>query len=103
VVLGGTALIVGHALYYGQWVVDDAAITFSYARNLADGHGLVLQPGAAPVEGYSNPAWLVLFAVGKLLGLFDRGSIFGSPDYVVYPKVLATVCCAGIVAGFPAG
>lgn len=100
VVLGGTALIVVHALYYGQWVVDDAAITFSYARNLADGHGLVLQPGAAPVEGYSNPAWLALFVVGKLLGLFDRGSILGTPDYVVYPKVLATVCCAGILAGF---
>ncbi|MFZ5980770.1 MAG: hypothetical protein ACOYVF_09080 [Candidatus Zixiibacteriota bacterium] len=43
-----------------DWLVDDAGVTFAYARNLAQGHGLVSQPGAPPVEGFSNPLWLFL-------------------------------------------
>ncbi|SDC75638.1 hypothetical protein [Actinokineospora iranica] len=97
-VAGGAALIGGHAALYGNWVVDDAAITFAYARSVADGLGPVLQPGADPVEGYSNPTWLALLAIGRLVGLFDRGAIFGVPDYVLFPKALALLCCAGILA-----
>lgn len=44
-----------HAAQYGDWLVDDAGITFAYARNLAAGHGPVVNIGEAPVEGYSNP------------------------------------------------
>lgn len=100
-VLVGTALIAGQAARYGYWIVDDAAISFAYARNIADGFGPVLQPGAAPVEGYSNPAWVGLLALGKLLGLFDRGTIVGIPDYVLFPKALALACCVGIlIAGY---
>jgi hypothetical protein len=54
-----------------HWVVDDAGITFSYARNFADGHGLVSQPGMEPVEGYSNFLWLLLMAPFFVVGLFD--------------------------------
>ena len=36
--------------------IDDAGISFSYARNFALGDGLVSQPGFPPVEGFSNPA-----------------------------------------------
>lgn len=43
------------------WIVDDAGISFAYARNLADGAGFVSQPGKAPVEGFSNPLWTLLF------------------------------------------
>lgn len=93
----GTALIALHARAYGAWLIDDAAITFSYARNLTSGAGLVLQPGSTPVEGYSNPAWLALLAVGRVLGLFDSGNVFGIPDYVVFPKLLALGCCAGVL------
>ncbi|OQO89954.1 hypothetical protein B1813_19140 [Saccharomonospora piscinae] len=96
-VLGGTAAIAGHASLYGNWLVDDAAITFAYARSLAEGFGPVLQPGAEPVEGFSNPSWLLLLALGRLLGLFDRGTIAGIPDYVLFPKGLALLCCAGIL------
>lgn len=96
-VAGGTALIAWHASRYGGWLVDDAAITFSYARNLSEGLGPVVQPGAAPVEGYSDPTWLALLILGRLAGLFDHGTIFGLPDYVVFPKALALVCCAGIL------
>jgi hypothetical protein len=44
-----------HALSFGVWIIDDAAISFAYSRNLATGHGLVAQLGDAPIEGYSNP------------------------------------------------
>ncbi len=43
------------------WLVDDAGISFAYARNLANGAGLVSQPGKDPVEGFSNPLWTLLF------------------------------------------
>jgi len=49
-----------HMWQFGDYIADDAAITFSYARNLAVGHGLVLTPGTDPVEGYSNFGWLLL-------------------------------------------
>lgn len=93
----GTALIAVHAHVYGSWLIDDAAITFAYARNLANGVGHVLQPGAMPVEGYSNPTWLVLLTLGQALGLFDSGAVFGIPDYVAFPKLLALGCCAGVL------
>lgn len=99
-VAGGTALIALHAWRYGGWMVDDAAITFAYSRSVSEGFGPVVQAGAAPMEGYSDPTWLVLLAAGRLLGLFDRGTIFGVPDYIVFPKALALLCCGGIlVAG----
>lgn len=93
-----TAAVGAHALLYGRWIVDDAAITFAYARSIATGEGPVLQPGAEPVEGYSNPAWLALLVLGRWLGLFDRGTWFGVPDYVAFPKLLALVLVAGVFA-----
>lgn len=97
-----TLLIGLHGSLYGRWIVDDAGITFAYARSIATGAGPVLQPGVEPVEGYSNPAWLALLVLGRLLGLFDHGTLFGVPDYVVYPKALALLCCAGIAVAFHA-
>lgn len=87
-----------HALLYGRWIVDDAAITFAYVRSIATGEGPVLQPGAEPVEGFSNPAWLALLVLGRLVGLFDRGTWFGVPDYVTFPKLLALLLVAGVFA-----
>jgi hypothetical protein len=94
-VLAGTLLICAHAAVYGRWLVDDAAITFDYARNVAEGFGPVVQPGAPPVEGYSNTSWMLLLILGRYLGLFDHGTLLGVPDYVVYPKLLAALFCAG--------
>jgi hypothetical protein len=93
-----TAAVGVHGLLYGRWIVDDAAITFAYARSIATGAGPVLQPGAELVEGYSNPAWLALLVLGRLLGLFDHGAWFGVPDYVAFPKLLALVLVAGAFA-----
>lgn len=99
-VAGGAALVTVHASFYGNWIMDDSAITFAYARSLAEGHGPVLQPGAPPVEGYSNPTWMVLLAIGKWLGLFDNGTLFGVPDYVFFPKALALLCIIGVLTLF---
>ena len=60
-----------HTLPLRGWVVDDAGISYAYARSLAQGHGLVAQPGLPPVEGFSNFAWVVLLAPFFALGLFD--------------------------------
>lgn len=59
-----------HVLLFGGWIVDDAGISFVYARNLAAGHGLVSQPGLEPVEGYSNFLWVLLLAPFFSGGLF---------------------------------
>lgn len=48
------------ALLFG-YTMDDAFISFRYARNLARGDGLVYNPGQPPVEGYSNFLWTMLF------------------------------------------
>lgn len=99
-VLAGVALIAWHGSRFGNWIIDDAAITFAYARSLAEGHGFVLQPGSDPSEGFSNPSWLLLLTVGRMIGLFDHGTILGIPDYVLFPKALALLCCAGVVVAF---
>lgn len=95
-----TALVGLHALLYGRWIVDDAAITFAYARSITSGAGPVLQTGAPAVEGYSNPAWMAILMIGRAAGLFDRGTWFGVPDYVTFPKLVALLCCAGMFAVF---
>lgn len=80
------AVFAGHAAFFGDWLIDDAGITFAYARNLAAGHGLVAQPGVPAVEGFSNPAWTLLLSFFFALGLFDP---------VLTPKLLASaLVCA---------
>ena len=95
-----TAVAAGHASLYGRWEVDDAGITFAYARSVATGAGPVLQPGAPPVEGFSDPAWMALLAFGHRLGPSDHGTWFGVPDYVAYPKALAIALLAVVFSAF---
>jgi hypothetical protein len=96
-VMAGTALIGWQGARLGAWVVDDAAITFAYARSVGEGLGLVQQAGSPEVEGYSNPTWLALLVIGRALGLFDHRSVLGVPDLVLYPKMLGLVCAFGIL------
>lgn len=53
------------------WVfsTDDAYITLRYARQLAEGQGIVWNVGEAPVEGYSNFIFVILGAVAIKLGV----------------------------------
>jgi hypothetical protein len=48
---------------------DDAMISMRYARNLAHGYGLVWNAGTQPVEGYTNPLWVLYMAAIHLLPL----------------------------------
>lgn len=62
---------VAHTFVFGRYLIDDAIISLSYSRSLANGHGFVLTPESERVEGYSNFLWVVLFALPFKLGLGD--------------------------------
>jgi arabinofuranosyltransferase len=50
------------------WVLyDDAMISMRYARNLANGDGLVWNAGGERVEGITNPLWAIWMAVLHVL------------------------------------
>jgi arabinofuranosyltransferase len=68
------------SLFYA-YTVDDAFITFRYARNLVAGLGPVFNPGER-VEGYTTFLWMLLMSAGLTLGI----------DPVVLSKVLGLVC-----------
>jgi arabinofuranosyltransferase len=53
---------------YGLCTQDDAFISFRYALNLVDGHGLVFNPGER-VEGITNLLWTLLFVPFLALGM----------------------------------
>ena len=49
---------------------EDAYITYRYARNLAEGHGIVWNVGEDPVEGGTEFLWTVLLAAtNRMMGL----------------------------------
>src|SRR5262245_15180176 len=78
-------LLLAHAASY-SFLTDDAYISFRYARNLADGHGLVFNPGGERVEGYSNFLWVLILAA------FDRAGI--PPERAANP--LSLIATAGL-------
>lgn len=88
-------LIVVVAIFFiqaiGWWSFthDDAWITFRYAENLINGHGLVFNPGER-VEGYTNFLWTVLMAIPMALGL----------DPVPVSKILGILFSLGSLAVF---
>lgn len=53
---------------YWSFTVDDAGISYAYAKNLALGNGLVLTPGAERVEAATNLLWCLLLAPARWLG-----------------------------------
>ena len=85
-VLPPLLVLFAHALLFGDWIVDDAGITFVYARNLVAGHGLVSQPGLPPVEGFSNFLWMLALVPAFLAGLFHP---------VAVPKLASLALLAG--------
>lgn len=59
------------AAVVGAWILrfaqDDAFITYRFSRNLAEGRGLVFNPGER-VEGYTNFLWTLYLALPEWLG-----------------------------------
>ena len=79
-------VFVAHTLIYtliSPFFIEDAGISFAYARNLVEGEGLVAYPGGERVEGYSNASWTfliaALYAVGvpTWAGAKVLGALFG--------------------------
>lgn len=67
-------------------IVDDAYISFRYAKHLAEGKGLVFNEGER-VEGYTNFLWVLLMAVGYKLG---------APSPIL-SRALSAMCAALLV------
>ncbi|MGC9516517.1 MAG: hypothetical protein ACP5C3_02310 [Methanomicrobiales archaeon] len=82
-------LIIFSALLYNIWhfSVDDAFITFRYALNLAEGHGIVWNIGEFPTEGYSNFLWLIIVSLLIKINL----------DPVLTTKFLGILSLSGII------
>ncbi len=96
-----------HVAYYGSWIIDDAGISYVYARNLASGHGLVSQPGVAPVEGYSNFSWVVVLAFTFFFHIFHPlitakmiGILCVAASYLLIYKILKRISSRADVLAF---
>jgi hypothetical protein len=61
-------VLVVSCLYSTPFYPDDTYISFRYAENLVNGHGLAFNPGE-PLEAYSNFLWIMVCAVLYKLGL----------------------------------
>lgn len=59
-----TSFVIDGERYFALF--DDAMISMQYARNLANGDGLVYVAGAERVEGFSNPLWVLFMALFHL-------------------------------------
>lgn len=74
------------ASFIGHGPCDDDFITYRYARNLIEGHGLVFNVGER-IEGFSAPGWMLLVAGALSLG--------ADPELF---SIAASVCAAGVAA-----
>ncbi len=68
VLLAALGLALFHGLSFGLCLQDDTFISMRYSRNLAEGAGLVYNPGER-VEGFTNMLWTLLLALPYLLHL----------------------------------
>lgn len=60
-----------HQYFYHETIIDEAFISFRYARNWAEGHGPVFNQGER-VEGYTNFLTVALLTLGfKFVSHFD--------------------------------
>ena len=64
------AVMLVHALtFWSAGPSDDDFICYRYARNWIEGHGFTFNPGEDPVEGFTNPLWVMLLGAALKLGL----------------------------------
>jgi hypothetical protein len=88
---GAVALLavaaVVHLSYYFPRTVDDLFISLRYAERFVEGGGLTYNDGA-PVEGYSNPTWVLGQAAFLALGV----------EGVLATKILGALSLGGLMA-----
>lgn len=91
ILLAASAMTVAATLTVLLWRVtlDDAYITFRYARHLAEGYGLgAWNHTGEHVEGYSSPLWMLLLAGAAWLGV----------DLRIASKVFGTAAALTVIA-----
>ncbi len=91
VLIAGVALVA--RLIPGPRTIDDAYITFRYARNLLAGHGLVYNPGEQ-VLGTTTPLYALLMA---FLGVFSGGVHAPFPILAVGVNALADAATCALL------
>ncbi len=50
-------------------LIDDAMVSMRYAQHLAQGFGMVWNIGEKPVEGFTNPGWMLFMALLHLFAI----------------------------------
>lgn len=78
-------IYIGMALWF-DFTQDDAYITFRYAANFVDGHGLVFNIGER-VEGYTNFLWTIFMILGLKAGF----------NLILFSKILGVICGAAAI------
>lgn len=78
--------------WWTRFVQDDAFISFRYSRNLAQGHGLVYNPGER-VEGYTNFLWTVFMWIPEHFG-------WNTPLFSVLVNIPLTVITVALALRF---
>jgi hypothetical protein len=102
-----------HVLYFNYFVSDDAYISFRYAKNFINGHGLVWNIGEKPVEGYTNFLWVIVISIfmkmtfepalvskvlGTFFGLFTILMVYLFPVFILQRKNLLNLIAPVILA-----
>jgi hypothetical protein len=82
--LGVFLLVVAARLFPGPRTIDDAYITFRYARNLLAGNGFVFNAGER-VLGTTTPLFTLLLAT---IGLFTGGAHAPFPEIALFVSAL---------------
>ncbi|MCP4567753.1 MAG: hypothetical protein GY841_09270 [FCB group bacterium] len=70
-----------YLIIHFNFTQDDAFITFRYAANFLDGHGLVYNIGER-VEGLTNFFWAILMILGTRAGI----------ETILFSKILGALC-----------
>jgi hypothetical protein len=81
-------VFVGLCAQYLGFAMDDAFIAFRYAKNVAEGHGIVWNVSEPPVEGYTSFLWMLLSVPPIAVGL----------DPLPVAKLLSVVAALAIFA-----
>ena len=67
--LAGLVIFALGQILLRHFTIDDAWISFRYARHWAEGLGPVYNPTGAPVEGYTDFLWVAVLALLHRVGL----------------------------------
>ncbi len=83
-----SAFLAAFGLVLSLGLIDDAYISLRYARNLADGHGLVFNIGER-VEGYTSFLWVLLLGTAR--------SLSAGIDLALLAKILGVSAASAVV------